>query len=142
MPSISFKNNGVKSYLKNKLEVKRVVSFIFKNEGFEFNQVSFIFSSDEAVLRLNTQFLNHDTLTDILTFTLSNSSEPISSEIYISVERVKENAKKFGVTYLEELFRVMIHGILHLCGFSDHSLKLKSEMRAKEDFYLKMICFT
>ncbi len=142
MPSITFKNDGVQAYLKNKQEVKNLVSFIFKNEGFELDKVSFIFSSDEAVLRLNKQFLNHDTLTDILTFPLSNPSEPVSSEIYISVERVKENSEKFGVIYLEELYRVMIHGILHLCGFSDHNSGLKSEMRDKENFYLDMIRFT
>ncbi|MEO8108475.1 MAG: rRNA maturation RNase YbeY [Ginsengibacter sp.] len=142
MPSITFKNSGVQACLKNKQEVKRLISFIFKNEGFDLDKVSFIFSSDDAILRLNKEFLNHDTLTDILTFTLSDPSEPVFSEIYISVERVKENSKKFGVSYLEELYRVMVHGILHLCGFSDHSSRLKSEMREKENFYLKMIRFT
>lgn len=142
MPSISFKNNGIQAYVEDKQEIKRLVSFIFKTEGFKFNQVCFIFSTDDAVLQLNKQFLNHDTLTDILTFLLSNSEEPISSDIYISIERVKENAEKFGVPYLDELYRVMIHGILHLCGFSDHTPDLKSEMRIKENLYINMARFT
>ncbi len=73
---------------------------------------------------------------------MSGKNVPISSEIYISVERVKENASKFDVSFLVELYRVMIHGALHLCGYSDHTPKLKAKMRKKEDFYLALSCFT
>jgi rRNA maturation RNase YbeY len=82
------------------------------------------------------EYLHHDTLTDILTFTLSETSLPIISEIYISVERVKENSRILKTNYEEELHRVIIHGILHLCGFSDHTPQLKEEMRNKENYYL------
>jgi rRNA maturation RNase YbeY len=91
------------------------------------------------LLKLNQQYLNHDTLTDILTFTLSGSSLPIVSEIYISIERVKENAADLKINFLSELYRVIIHGILHLCGYSDTSKLEKSEMRKKEDYYLSKI---
>ena len=91
---------------------------------------------------LNQQYLNHDTYTDILTFTLADTPWPIISEIYISTERVDDNAKKLGVEPEIELLRVMIHGILHLCGLSDHTAELKKAMRAKEDFYLAAYCST
>ncbi len=83
--------------------------------------------------------MKHDTLTDILTFTLSNSSLDIVAEIYISVERVMENAKNLHISFSTELFRVMVHGILHLCGYSDHTNTQKSQMRQKEDYYLSLI---
>ena len=91
-----------------------------------FKSVSYIFCKDDYLLTLNQQYLNHDTLTDILTFTLSGTDSAIVSEIYISVERVKENAISLKTDYQQELFRVMIHGILHLCGYSDHTPKQKS----------------
>jgi rRNA maturation RNase YbeY len=104
-----------------------------------FKTISYIFCNDEFLLKLNQQYLNHDTLTDILTFTLSNSSMPLVSEIYISVERVKENAINLDVPFLSELYRVMVHGVLHLCGYSDHSDSEKLIMRQREDFYLKRL---
>ena len=73
---------------------------------------------------------------------MSGKNVPISSEIYISVERVRENASKFHVSFFIELYRVMIHGALHLCGYSDHTRKLKAKMRKREDFYLSLYCFT
>lgn len=86
--------------------------------------------------------MNHDTYTDILTFSLNGDQTTISGEIYISVERVKENAAKFNETFIDELHRVMIHGVLHLCGYSDHSHKRKAEMRKKENTYLAKRDFT
>ncbi len=138
MPSISFKNDGISARLSNKPKLKTFLFSIFEKEGFGFKRISFIFCTDEAVLCLNRQFLAHDTFTDILTFTLSEKAMPIIAEIYISIERVTENAEKFGVGYMHELYRVMIHGILHLCGFSDHTPTLKAEMRNKENFYLDL----
>lgn len=109
---------------------------VFAEENIAFKSVSYIFCNDEYLLTLNKQYLNHDTLTDILTFTLSGVSLPIVSEIYISVERVEENAIVHEVNFLNELYRVMIHGILHLCGYNDSTLEEKAQMRRKEDFYL------
>lgn len=142
MSSISFNNSGISARLRNKQDLKKFLTSILDKEGFAFKSVSFIFYTDESLLNLNKQFLNHDTFTDIITFTLSEMAMPIEAEIYISIERVKENAEKFGVSYLSELHRVMIHGILHLCGFSDHTPTLKAEMQNKENFYLDLIRFT
>lgn len=139
MGIISFNNHGVSAVLKDKLLLKVFLSSIFAEEGFDFKSVSYIFCNDEFLLKLNQQYLKHDTFTDILTFTLSGTSLPIVSEIYISIERVKENAQNLGVNYEDELHRVMIHGILHLCGYEDITQKEKLEMRSKEDYYLSKL---
>lgn len=109
---------------------------IFLEENVDFIEVNYIFCKDEFLLGLNKEFLNHDTYTDILTFTLSEDNEPVISEIYISVDRIKDNAQSLNVSFLDEMYRVMIHGILHLCGYSDHTKLLKKEMTLKEDYYL------
>ncbi|HET7115748.1 MAG TPA: rRNA maturation RNase YbeY [Hanamia sp.] len=139
MGTISFNNHGVSEVLKDKLLLKTFLSSIFAEEGFDFKSVTYVFCKDEFLLKLNQQYLKHDTLTDILTFTLSGTSLPIVSEIYISIERVKENALSLGENYENELHRVMIHGILHLCGYKDYSPKEKAEMRSKEDYYLSKL---
>lgn len=139
MGTITFNNHGVSFILKDKLLLKSFLASIFTQEGKEFESVTYIFCTDEFLLKLNQQYLNHDTLTDILTFMLSDSSLPIISEIYISIERVKENAGMLKMNFLEEFHRVMIHGILHLCGYNDHSSSEKIEMRKKEDFYLSRL---
>lgn len=139
MGTISFNNHGVSTVLKDKLLLKTFLSSIFAEEVHDFKSISYVFCTDEFLLKLNQQYLKHDSLTDILTFTLSGTSLPIVSEIYISVERVRENAQNLNVNYEDELHRVMIHGILHLCGYEDHSPKEKSKMRSKEDFYLSKL---
>lgn len=136
MGSITFTHHNVAPPLKDKLFAKTFLASIFAEENCSFKTVTYIFCTDEYLLKLNKEYLNHDTLTDILTFTLSGVSLPIVSEIYISVERVKENADFHRVEFLNELHRVMIHGILHLCGYKDHSPLEKEEMRKKENFYL------
>jgi len=139
MGTILFKNNGISPFLKNKSFLKIFLASIFAEEKYDFELITYIFCSDEFLLKLNQKYLHHDTLTDIITFTLSESSLPINSEIYISVERVKENAKTLKVDFQIEVLRVMIHGILHLCGYSDHTSELKSKMRAREDYYLERL---
>lgn len=96
-------------------------------------QLSYIFCTDEYLLGINQQFLHHDTLTDIITFDLSESETDLTGEIYISTDRVADNAVKFGVSYAEELHRVIFHGALHLCGFKDKKEADKKEMRRQED---------
>ncbi len=114
-----------------------------KAEGFSIQSLTFVFMNDENLLAFNRQFLNHDEYTDIITFDLSEKSgkkkKEIEGEIYISMERVKENAKTFGKTFQEELHRVMIHGVLHLCGYRDKTSASQKKMRMKEDFYLKKL---
>lgn len=136
MATINFSNHNVHAPLKDKLFAKTFLSTVFTRENVEFKSISYIFCTDEYLLELNKKYLNHDTLTDILTFTLSGVSLPIISEIYISVERVKENAQIHKVDFLHELYRVMIHGILHLCGYNDHTVEEQQEIRNKENFYL------
>jgi rRNA maturation RNase YbeY len=98
--------------------------------------MSFVFCTDEYLLSINKQYLNHHFYTDIITFDLSSSKNEVSGELYISIDRIKENAKNFKTTITNELHRVMFHGVLHLCGYKDKSPKDIKLMRAKEDFYL------
>jgi rRNA maturation RNase YbeY len=100
-------------------------------------QLTYIFCSDEHLLQMNQQFLKHNTFTDIITFDLSESKEELSGEIYISTERVADNAAKFKTTYNEELHRVIFHGALHLCGFKDKTEADSKEMRRNENLCLK-----
>ena len=139
MDIISFSTHDVSFTLKDKLLLRSFLPTIFLQENIDFASVSYVFCSDGYLLTLNKRYLDHDTYTDILTFTFSEANLPIISEIYISIDRVKENSKNLKVQFKEELHRVMIHGILHLCGYSDHTAELKQEMRKKEDFYLSKL---
>mgnify|MGYP002400750221 CR=1 FL=1 len=95
--------------------------------------LTYIFCTDEYLLDINRKFLDHDTYTDIITFDLTGEGELLTGEIYISTERITENALKFGNSYFEELHRVIFHGALHLCGFKDKSATDKKKMREMED---------
>jgi probable rRNA maturation factor len=115
---------------------KEVISNLFKQEGKVLKTLNYIFCSDDYLLKINQDYLQHDTLTDIITFDLSGSPDAIEGEIYISVDRVKDNAHSYNVPFLEELHRVMFHGALHLCGYKDKKSEEKTEMKRKENFYL------
>jgi rRNA maturation RNase YbeY len=120
-------------------ERKRLKDFIltlFKKEQQELFSLDYIFCSDKDLLKINLEFLKHDYLTDIITFDLSESRE-ITAEIYISIDRVKENARDLSLPFQEELHRVIFHGALHLCGYRDKSKKEQLLMRKKENRYLK-----
>lgn len=130
-----FFSQGIRFSVKKKNAVNKIIRSVFRKEKKKLGEINFIFSSDEFLLSLNKKFLQHDTLTDIITF--QYPSKNISAEIFISIPRVKENAKNFGVSLEYELHRVMIHGILHLCGYKDKTKRDKTEMRKKEDYYLK-----
>jgi probable rRNA maturation factor len=128
----------VRSKLKNKRQLSAFIDGLVK----EYLQVkktslNYIFCSDEYLLEKNQQFLNHDTLTDIITFDLSEREEELAGEIYISVERVAENARKFSIDYNTELHRVIFHGTLHLCGFKDKKKEDKILMTQMENDCLK-----
>ena len=139
--TIVFSSEGIKFSVSLKSEVRNWLIKSALREGFTLNQLHFVFCNDDFLLSLNRKFLDHKTLTDILTFdyTSENSPENLSGEIYISIDRVKENAKRFSVDFETELHRVMIHGILHLCGYRDKTNPQKKEMRKKEDFYLALL---
>lgn len=142
MGKITFTNHAIKAFPFEKLLVKSFLPLIFLEEEIEFLCVNYIFCSDNYLLGLNKEYLNHDTYTDILTFTLSDKYHPVASEIYISVDRVTENAQILNISFRDELYRVMIHGILHLCGYSDDTFVLKTEMTEKEDYYISKLCST
>lgn len=139
MNTIFFHNVGIRPNLNQVKKVKTLIETVFKKEKTEFNRVDYIFCSDNYLLDINRQFLQHDDFTDTITFTLSEKGQPISGEIYISVERIKENAKTFDVPYQNELLRVMIHSALHLCGYEDNSKQKKKIMHERENYYLKLI---
>ena len=107
------------------------------NERRKVGELNFIFCTDKYLLEKNIQFLNHDTYTDVITFDYCES-EIINGDVFISVERVKENANTFEVDFEDELDRVIIHGILHLAGYQDKSKEERNIMRKKEDFYLSL----
>lgn len=109
-----------------------------KNEGFSVGELSFIFCDDKYLHKINLEFLNHDTLTDIITFDYSSEDE-IAGEIYISIDRVNENAKSFNQDTAQEIRRIIIHGVLHLFGYKDKSPEEKTQMTSKEDYYLSLL---
>jgi probable rRNA maturation factor len=133
MPKISFHFLDVSLTLSNRIKLKSFIQSVFNNEKQPLSSLSYIFCTDYYLLGINKQFLNHDTYTDIITFTLSNPKQPIEGEIYISVDRVKENAITHKMTLLQELHRVIFHGALHLCGYTDKTKAAKIVMRQMED---------
>ena len=112
------------------------LSAIISQEDYNEGEVSIVFCDDEFLHKLNVEFLDHDTLTDVISFDYSMGKE-IHGEIFISIERVKENAKEFDQSFDVELARVMAHGILHYCGYKDKSTSEAATMRSKEEFYLQ-----
>jgi len=124
--------------LNRKKEIKNALSHLFKSERKKLISLNFIFCSDKFLLKINQRFLKHNFLTDVVTFDLSQNKSEIEGEIYISTERIRENAKKLSLGVSEELLRVIFHGALHLCGYSDKNSKQIAEMRKKEN---QMLCF-
>jgi probable rRNA maturation factor len=110
-----------------------------EEENHQIGDLLYHFCNDEFLLQINRQYLQHDFLTDIITFPLSTVERIISGEIFISVDRVEENASKMKVPFEQEFGRVLIHGVLHLLGYDDHSDEEKKEMRSKEDYYLSLL---
>lgn len=135
--AIHFFEEAVQSKLKSKRMLKAFLKQQVKN-NLEVDRVNlnYVFCTDKALLERNIQFLNHDTLTDIITFDLSENETELSSDIFISVDRVRENAEKFQTTYLNELHRVIFHGVLHLIGYGDHTKKERELMRKMEDQWI------
>src|SRR6476661_4891580 len=127
--------NGIK--LRERRKVKAFVKSIFKMEGKELKEINYIFCSDLYLLEINRKYLQHDYLTDIITFDLSEGDATIG-EVYISVDRIKENSKSHETNYSEEMLRVIFHGALHLIGYSDKKKSEITVMRSKEDYYLRL----
>jgi len=118
------------------IRLRRWLRAVAQQEGRSVNELRYIFCSDEYLHRMNVEYLNHDTLTDIITFDTSEEEGRLAGEIYISLERVTENAQTFSVPVEQELARVMVHGVLHLCGHLDERSSEIQKMRFLENFYL------
>ncbi len=143
MQRCSFHDYDVRSGVKNKRKIALLVKEILKKKRADFN-INYIFCSDEYLLSINQEYLNHETLTDIITFDLSEKdSDLLIADIYISLQRVEENALKFEKKFTEELLRVVIHGVLHLIGYKDNTQTQKTTMRRLEtrwiNFYISNI---
>lgn len=143
MKSIVFYELNVKSSLRERRKLKKFLLTLFNLEKVEIERVQVIFCRDGYLLSLNKTFLNHAYYTDTLTFLLSEKTKAIIAEVYISIPRVKANAKSFNISYKSELLRVIIHSCLHLCGYEDNHKSKKRNMKKKQEYYLKkLICFT
>ena len=131
---ISFHFNTVKKpkFFKSIL-LKSWLKAIAEKEKFSIKELTYIFMTDEELLKINIEYLNHDTYTDIITFDNSEIKGKIESDIFISVERVEANAQKFNTTFENELLRIMAHGLLHLCGYKDKKKTDIEMMRKKEE---------
>ena len=133
---ISF-NYEIDFNLENEIEYSSWISEVIISERKNEGDINFIFCDDDYLLELNQEYLRHDTLTDIISFDYSIGNE-LHGDVFISVERVRENADEFNVSFLEELKRVMAHGILHYCGYKDKNEKDEFIMRQKEDEKIAM----
>ena len=130
-----FYEQEVKAGLKDKRKLAAYLETVVREhlKDVKLMHLNYIFCTDEFLIGINLQYLQHDTFTDIITFDLSENIYELQGEIYISVERVKENAKQFGVDYRHELLRVIFHGVLHLCGFKDKKKEDEEVMRKMEE---------
>lgn len=138
MAKVSFHSADKPILLRNRNKVKAFVESVFRREKTALASINYVFCSDEYLVQINRDFLQHDYYTDIITFGLSEAGQPVEAEVYISIDRVKDNAANLAQPVQKELLRVIFHGALHLCGYKD---KKKSEitiMRQKEDQYLRL----
>lgn len=133
---VNFFFDGTTSTIPNREGLKKFIVSIFKREGKKLELINYVFSNDKSVQAINKKYLGHNALTDIITFELSERNSPMIGEVYISVDRVRENASNYGTSFRQELHRVVFHGALHLCGFRDKTVSEVREMRKKEEYYL------
>lgn len=137
--SVNFFTEDTNYTVKKKTITKNWLRSAVEAEGYQLKELNFILCSDEYLLRINQDYLNHDTYTDVITFDNSDELKTIVGDIFISIERIKENATTFKHTIEQELCRVMIHGALHLLGYKDKTKAAKSKMTDREDHYLALL---
>ncbi|MEB3801414.1 rRNA maturation RNase YbeY [Flavobacterium columnare] len=123
--------------LENEIGYTEWIESVVKSEDKELNEINYIFCDDEYLLQINKQYLDHDYYTDVISFDYTEEGL-IAGDIFISIDRVKENASSLGISFEEELKRVIIHGVLHYCGYKDKSSEEEKTMRLKEDEKIKM----
>jgi len=133
--NILFYSEGIDFTIQAENKVRQWLLSIAQTEQKELDYINYVFLSDEGLLIKNKEFLNHDYYTDIISFQMEQN--PIAGDIFISIDRVKENADTFGVDFLSELLRVISHGLLHFIGYGDKSAEEVKVMRSKEDFYMR-----
>lgn len=138
--SINFFSEDIDFSLENESLISDWIQKSITKEKKQPGEISFIFSSDENILKINNEYLDHDFYTDIITFDY-RENDTISGDIFISIDRVKENALSLSLPFQDELHRVIIHGVLHIIGYKDKSSEEESLMRSKEDFYLSLRTF-
>jgi probable rRNA maturation factor len=138
MASINFFTQSITFKVPKPRKTASWIKAVVIQERHSLVQLNFIFCSDEELYEMNVEYLNHKTLTDIITFDNSEGLKQIEGDIYISIDRVRENAQSFEREFQEELRRVMIHGVLHLMGYKDKSTAHQKVMRKKEDAYLSL----
>ncbi len=138
MPAISFFSEDIEFTLSKPRKTVAWLKEVIKIEGGTLSNLNFIFCSDSHLHSLNIKYLGHTTLTDIITFDNAENEGEIEGDIFISIERVRENAKKFDVSFENELHRVLVHGVLHLLGYNDKTQAQKRAMRQKEDSHLSL----
>ena len=134
---IKFFFQDVKISISGRNKLKLFIVSVFRREKKPLRSLNYVFCSDEHLLEINRRFLIHDYFTDIISFNLAEKGVPVEGEIYISVDRVKDNAKRMGLTVKEELHRVIFHGALHLCGYKDKTNSEKKSMSVAENKHLE-----
>lgn len=139
MGSINFFTEEIKFTLKQKIKLRNWIKLTIEHHHSKLEVINYIFTSDNYLSTINKDYLDHDTFTDIITFNQSNDPAFVEADIYMSVERIKDNAKNLNLPFTTELHRVMIHGILHLLGYDDKVEAEKNLMRKKENHYLALL---
>lgn len=140
MAEVLFESVSLSFECPNQSNLQQWLQSVCNNEGTEIGTLTYIFCSDEYLLDINKQYLNHDYFTDVITFDYSEDTT-ISGDVFISVDRVTDNAQSTDNQFIDELHRVMVHGLLHLIGYNDKSQEEKIQMTASEDFYLSLRSF-
>ncbi len=136
---INYFSESINYSINDEKTISDWLHLITKTENFDISELNYIFCNDKYLYSLNVEYLNHDTFTDIISFDFSEENGKITGDIYISIERISENAKKFSKTFENELHRIMAHGLLHLLGYSDKTKSEKLVMTEKEDYYLSLL---
>ncbi|MET3129332.1 rRNA maturation RNase YbeY [Arcicella rosea] len=135
---IVFFNEDIDFKFGQKNQLKAWLKKVAESEGFKMRNLNYIFCSDEYLHKINLEYLDHDTYTDIITFDNSEGEEDIEGDIFVSIERVKDNSQELKTEFLDEFKRVLVHGLLHLCGYDDHSDEDEAQMRELESKYISI----
>lgn len=135
---INFHTEAIDFKVINPIKTKRWLKSVIEAEGFELLEINYIFCNDEYLHKINVEYLEHDTLTDIITFDNSEEDQLIEGDIFVSIERIIDNTKDFSTTFEQEFKRVIVHGVLHLCGYFDKTDEDEKQMRDKENYYIRL----